>query len=151
MKPFHFDRTWDFAVSPAELWNVVTRTDDYRAWWSWLRDFDVAGVYAGAQAHCVIQSPLPYALRLHIDVERVEHPSIIETYVRGDLDGPARLEIDTTGDGSRARLAWELEVCDQVLRRVARVARPVMVWAHDRVVATGVEQFRHLALDGRGG
>jgi uncharacterized protein YndB with AHSA1/START domain len=151
MKPFHFDRTWDFALPPAELWNVVTRTDDYREWWSWLRDFEVAGVYAGAQARCVIQSPLPYALRLHIDVERVEHPSIIETYVRGDLDGPARLEIDTTDAGSRARLAWDLEVCDHVLRRVARVARPVMIWAHDRVVATGVEQFRHRALDGRGG
>src|SRR6188472_1033604 len=121
MKPFHFDRTWSFHVPADELWNVATRTDDYRAWWTWLREFDVPGVYAGAQAHCVIQSPLPYALRLDIDVERAEPPTVIETYVRGDLDGPARLEIAATDGGSRARLAWELEVCDRFLRRVAYV------------------------------
>jgi hypothetical protein len=127
---------------------VVNQTGDFRTWWSWLRDFEAPGVYSGARAYCVIQSPLPYALRLDIDVERAEAPSIIETYVRGDLDGPARLEIAPDGDGSStARLVWELEVCDRVLRRVARVARPLMVWAHDRVVATGVEQFRRRALD----
>jgi hypothetical protein len=150
MKPFHFDRTWNFDVPADELWTVATRTADYRTWWSWLHELDVPGVYAGAQARCVIQSPLPYALRLHIDVERSEPPSIIETYVRGDLDGPARLEIEPQHDGSRARLAWELKVCDRFLRRVAYVARPAMVWAHDRVVATGVDQFRARALDGRG-
>jgi hypothetical protein len=144
---FQFDRTWGFDVPPDDLWDVVNRTDDFRDWWTWLRHFDAPGVHAGAQASCVIQAPLPYALRLRVDVERAERPSVIETYVRGDLDGPARLEIQPHGEGSAARLTWELEVRDRVLRRVARVARPVMVWAHDRVVATGVEQFRRHALD----
>jgi hypothetical protein len=149
MPAFQFDRSWAFDVSPAELWTVVNRTGDFRTWWSWLRDFDTPGVRAGAHAYCVIQSPLPYALRLDIEVERAEPTSCIETYVRGDLDGPARLEIAATDGGahSSARLVWELEVHDRMLRQVARVARTVMVWAHDRVVATGVEQFRRRALD----
>jgi hypothetical protein len=33
-----------------------------------------------------------------------------------------------------------------VLRQLATVGRPAMVWAHDRVVAVGVEQFRRRAL-----
>jgi hypothetical protein len=149
MPAFQFDRAWAFDVPPADLWAVVNRTGDFRTWWSWLRDFDAPAVRAGARACCLIQSPLPYALRLDIEVERAEEPSLIETYVRGDLDGPARLEIASADGGGRcsARLVWELEVCDRVLRRVARVARPVMVWAHDRIVATGVEQFRRRALD----
>jgi len=145
---FGFDRTWAFAVPPDQLWDVVTRTDQFQHWWTWLRHLDVPAVHTGAVAECVIQAPLPYALRLHIEIERAERPSTIETYVRGDLDGPARLEIEPTTGGSTARLAWELDVCGRALRRVARVARPVMVWAHDRVVATGVEQFRRRALDG---
>ena len=149
MSAFHFDRTWTFAVPPDELWDVVTRTDHYQRWWTWLRRLDAPEVRAGAVAACVIQAPLPYALRLHIAIERAEAPSTIETYVRGDLDGPARLEIEPTAGGSSARLAWELEVRGRALRQVARVARPVMVWAHDRVVATGVDQFRTRALDGR--
>jgi hypothetical protein len=145
---FRFDREWQFDLPPDELWAVVNRTDLFRQWWSWLRDLDAPGIRTGAQARCVIQSPLPYALRLRIDVQRAQPPSLVETYVHGDLDGPARLEIAARDRGSTARLAWELEVRDRMLRQVARVARPVMVWAHDRVVETGVQQFRHRALDG---
>ena len=148
MSEFQFDRTWHFAVTPDELWDVVTRTDDFPTWWTWLRAFESPGIHAGAEAQCVIQAPLPYALRLRIEVERARRPSTIETYVRGDLDGPARLDIAPDGDGSSARLSWALEVRDRMLRQLSRVARPVMVWAHDRVVATGVEQFRRHALDG---
>jgi hypothetical protein len=89
---------------------------------------------------------VPYALRLDIEVERAEPPFVVETYVRGDLDGPARLELASSGDASTARLSWELELRDRMLRQLARVARPVMEWAHDRVVLTGVEQFRQHAL-----
>jgi hypothetical protein len=147
MTRFHFDRTWVFPMAPEDLWALVSRTHDFPQWWSWLREFDAAGVYDGAQARCVIQSPLPYALRLRIDVERAHAPHLVETYVRGDLEGPARLEIGRTTNGSTARLVWELDVRDRVLRQVARVARPMMVWAHDRVVAMGVEQFRSRAFD----
>ena len=41
--PFHFDRTWDFPVTPAVFWSTIARTDDYTSWWSWLRDFDEMG------------------------------------------------------------------------------------------------------------
>jgi hypothetical protein len=126
----------------------VNRTEDFRTWWSWLREFDVDGVRAGSSARCLIQAPLPYALRLRIDVERADAPSLIHTHVHGDLEGPARLEIAPAVGGCRARLAWELDVRDRVLRQVARVARPMMLWAHDRVVSTGVEQFRRRALAG---
>jgi hypothetical protein len=145
---FRFDKSWPFAVAPDDLWTAVNRTDDFRTWWSWLRDFDGAGVEPGATASCVIQAPLPYALRLRIVVERVEPASLVETHVHGDLEGPARLEIAPAPEGSRARLVWDLDVRDRMLRQVARVARPMMLWAHDRVVATGVEQFRRRALNG---
>jgi hypothetical protein len=95
----------------------------------------------------VIQSPLPYQLRLEIEVERAEPPRAVETYVRGDLDGPARLEIAPASDGSTARLVWDLELRDRWLRNFAVLGRPLMVWAHDRVVAMGVDQFRRRALE----
>jgi hypothetical protein len=145
---FRFDRSWEFTVPPDDLWVAVNRTDDFREWWSWLRDFDGAGIVPGATAYCVIQAPLPYALRLRIVVERVDEHSMVETRVEGDLEGPARLEIAAAPGGSTARLVWDLDVRDRVLRQLARVGRPMMLWAHDRVVATGVEQFRRRALAG---
>jgi uncharacterized protein YndB with AHSA1/START domain len=144
--PFRFDRTWDFAVPPARLWAVLNRTDQYPAWWSWLREFDTDGFSVGAEAHVVIQSPLPYALRCTIHVDEMRAPETIVTTVTGDLCGPARLEVRRGVEGSAARLVWSLTPGTPLLRNLARFGRPAMVWAHDRVVATGVEQFRRRAL-----
>ncbi len=145
--PFRFDRTWEFPVPPEQLWAVLSRTDQYPSWWSWLREFDTEGFATGTTAHCVIQSPLPYALRCTIHVDEMRPAQAIVTTVSGDLRGPARLEVGRASDGCRARLVWSLTPGNSMLRRVAQFARPAMVWAHDLVVATGVEQFRRRALE----
>jgi len=83
----------------------------------------------------------------------VEPLVAVVTQVAGDLRGPARLDVAPDPAGSTARLSWSLELGNPVLSRLARVGRPVMAWAHDVVVALGVEQFRRRALapgaDGR--
>jgi hypothetical protein len=140
-RPFAFDRTWVFASAPDEFFATVCRTDEFTGWWSWLRRCEVDGVHRGARAFCVIQAPLPYALRLTITIEAVEADALIATHVTGDLEGPARLEIAPHADGCTARLVWSLELRDPVLRNLAIIARPAMVWAHDRVVAAGVADF----------
>ncbi len=148
--PFCFDRTWTFPLAPDELWAILLRTDDFTTWWSWLRHFELDGFREGANARCVIQAPLPYALHFTVHVERMVEAERIETVVAGDLQGPARLEVGPHPDGCTARLVWSLELHDPVLRNVARVARPAMAWAHDRVVEMGIAQFERSALDGRG-
>ena len=45
-----------------------------------------------------------------------------------------------------ARLAWELDLRAPLLRSFARVARPAMAWAHDRIVERGLVQFEGHAL-----
>lgn len=144
--PFHFDRTWVFAVPPDEFFATVSRTHEFTRWWSWLRRCDADGIHAGARADCLIQAPLPYALRITIEVEQVEPDALIATRVVGDLCGPARLEMRPHPEGCTARLTWALELRDPVLRNLSYVARPAMAWAHDRVVAAGVAEFERRAL-----
>jgi len=144
-RPFMFDRTWVFDARPDEFFATVCRTDEFTQWWSWLRRLEIDGVRPGSRADCVIQAPLPYALHLTIAIDAVEEGRLIATRVDGDLHGPARLEITPHADGCTARLVWSLELRDPVLRSVAIVARPAMVWAHDRVVAAGVADFERRA------
>ncbi|MGZ8762485.1 MAG: SRPBCC family protein [Acidimicrobiia bacterium] len=144
-RPFTFDRTWVFATPPDDFFATICRTDEFTEWWSWLRRCEIEGVHSGARADCVIQAPLPYALRLTIAIEAVETGALIVTQVEGDLHGPARLEIAPHPDGCTARLVWSLELRDPVLRNVAIFARPAMVWAHDRVVDAGVADFERRA------
>jgi uncharacterized protein YndB with AHSA1/START domain len=140
--PFRFDRRWTFSVEPARLWEVLQRTEQYPQWWSWLRGFDAVELVPGTSARCVVQAPLPYALHFTVTVHDVVPERIVRTTVSGDLHGPASLEVAPHRAGSEARLHWELELHDPLLRNVARVARPAMVWAHDRVVEIGARQFR---------
>ena len=150
--PFRFDRTWSFAVAPEELWGVLNRTDQYVTWWTWLREFEADEIRTGTTARCTIQAPLPYALRCTVRVDEVVPACVVATTVGGDLRGPARLELARVGDGSTARLVWSLELGNPVLAQLARVGRPLMSWAHDVIVATGVDQFRRRALvPGSGG
>ena len=149
--PFRFDRSWSFPLPPDALWAVFERTDAYLDWWSWLREFESDGLRPGTTARCTIQSPLPYALRCTIRIDAVTAPELVVATVDGDLRGPARLEIVGDGDGSVARLVWALGLGNPVLAGLARAGRPMMAWAHDVVVAAGVEQFRRRALDGESG
>jgi hypothetical protein len=144
--PFRYDRRFQFAVSPETFWTTVSRTDSYTQWWSWLREFESDGLQDGAHTECVIQAPLPYALRVAIDVERAVPNERVETQVTGDLEGPARLEITPTTSGCAARLAWLLELREPRLRRFAWIARPVLGWAHDRIISIGMNQFESVAL-----
>jgi uncharacterized protein YndB with AHSA1/START domain len=148
--PFRYDRRFDLAVPRDELWSILLRTGEYPRWWPWLREIDGDGLRPGVVAHCVVRAPLPYTLRFDVVVEDVVPHERIATHVRGDLEGPATLELGSSGPASTARLVWTLELRDRVLRRVARVARPAMVWAHDRVIDVGLGSFEARALNGDG-
>lgn len=148
--PFRYDRRFEFAVAREQLWATLTRTDEYPRWWPWLHHLDGDGLEAGTVAHCVVRAPLPYTLRFEVVVDHVVPHERVDTRVRGDLEGPARLELEPDGDTCAARLVWSLELRDRVLRRVAGIARPAMVWAHDRVIDVGLRSFERRALDGDG-
>ena len=38
--PFRFDRRFDLAATPDDLWHTLNRTDEYPEWWSWLREIE---------------------------------------------------------------------------------------------------------------
>lgn len=144
--PFRFDRSWVFRVEPAEFWATVTRTGEFQRWWPWLRRLDAPDLVAGARADCVVRAPIPYTLRFTVILEEVVPERLVDASVVGDLRGPARLEVAGHPEGTEARLAWRMELRKPLLRRAARVARPVMEWGHDWVVGTGVDQFQRRAL-----
>ena len=147
---FASDRAFTFDVSAERFWETIGRTDQYTSWWSWLGRFEGSGLHEGVEARCEVRAPLPYTLRFDIVVQRVVEAKLVETTVRGDLAGPARLEVAALApDRCQARLTWALEPCTPLLRNMSRFARPVMEWGHDRVLDVGVRQFQRRALDGR--
>jgi hypothetical protein len=146
-RPFTFDRTFPFDISVDDLWTVLCETSDYPFWWSWLRDLDAGRLESGSSASFRVKAPLPYSLHCTVLLDEVVERERINAKVGGDVRGPARLVVTATADGgSQARLTWSLELQRPMLVRLERIARPLMVWGHDLVVAMGIRQFRRKAL-----
>jgi uncharacterized protein YndB with AHSA1/START domain len=139
--PFHFDRSWQFDVPVERLWDALSDTTRFPEWFPWLEADHLGPLVPGTVARFRVDPPLPYRLNLTVSVLEVEDGRSVDAQVSGDLAGPARLEVEADGDSSSARLTWSLVVQRPALNVLERIARPVMVWGHDAVVARGLQRF----------
>lgn len=137
-----------FPVPPSQLWETIERFEDFESWWAWLADFraDGSGLVGGNVLRGTVIPPVPYRLRLNVRLRRCDWPGLIEAAVGGDLSGRAVLRLEAAGQGTRAAVAWSVEMRSAPLRITARVAYPLMRWGHDRVVDMAVSGFRRRAL-----
>ena len=111
---------FSFPVPRQEVWSAVERFERFETWWGWLGELRVDG--SGLVA--------------------VDPPRSIDALVHGDLVGHARLVLEPEGEGTRASVAWTIEMMQRPMRVAARVASPVLRWGHDRVVDATVAGFR---------
>jgi len=136
---------FDFPLSPDRLWDTLSQPDRFPSWWGWwLRDFGIEGdgLVDGAVLRGVVVPPVPYQMRIEVRLERCERPSRIDAEVGGDLRGPASLALSPVDGGTRAEVAWRVEMMQRPMRIAARVAHPLLRWGHDRVVEVTVDGFR---------
>ena len=144
--------SFEFPLPPDRLWDTLAEPDRYLGWWGWwLRDFELDGdgLVDGALFRGVVVPPVPYQMRVQVRLDRCERPRRIEATVEGDLRGPAQLELEATERGTRAEVAWQVEMMQRPMRIAARVAHPLLRWGHDRVVEVTVASFRrHLGAGG---
>jgi hypothetical protein len=146
--------SFDLPVPPVDVWASVQDAHRFESWWSWLHDFRIegSGLVAGAVLHGVVEPPLPYRMRLWIELHECVAPQRVDASVHGDLEGCAQLRLEPRGDGTRATVAWTIEMMQRPMRVAARLGHPVLRWGHDRVVDATVAGFRrHLAGPRTGG
>lgn len=143
---FTTDRSYRFALAPAELWSVVAQVDDYQSWWPWLRGFEADQLAAEEVWRCHVQPPLPYSVRFAVSIEEVRAPSTVRATITGDVVGDAQLHITEHPAGSEARLVSCLEPGNGFLKVVARLAAPVVRYGHDWVLDSGARQFSTRAV-----
>jgi len=141
------DRRFTFDLPPDRVWEAMGRTSAFKEWWPWLRQFEATGLVVGDIWTCHIEPPLPYDLRFTVTLEEVVSGQSARALVAGDIVGTAALTLaaDEHG-GCEARLLSDLAPSSGVLAAFAVVARPLVVWGHDWVIAEGVRQFRDRGL-----
>jgi hypothetical protein len=139
-----YRRAYEFPTTPEDLWDSIEEVDHFEEWWSWLEEFRFEGgsLQAGSVLSGVVAPPLPYRMRIRVELVHCERPSFIDAVVHGDLEGVARLDVCPSEVGTSAEISWTLEMMQRPMRLADRVAHPVLQWGHDRVVEITVAGFR---------
>ena len=135
---------YEFGQPPPELWRAMEEVDRFETWWSWLEEFRLEGgsLVTGAVLHGVVAPPLPYRMRIRVELTDCDPCRRIDAQVHGDLEGEAQLLISDAGGGSLVDVAWSVEMMQRPMRLASRIAHPLMQWGHDMVVAITVAGFR---------
>jgi uncharacterized protein YndB with AHSA1/START domain len=140
-----YRRAFTFATTPEMLWDYMTRVDQFERWWPWLQEFHMDGesLVTGAILRGVVVPPLPYRIRVRVEVERYEPPVALDATIDGDLVGRAQLRVRPDGGaGAVVEVAWTVEMMQRPMRLASRFGRPLLQWGHDRVVESTVDGFR---------
>jgi len=133
-------------VPPDRFWATISRTGEYRNWWPWLREFDADGFREGSRWRAIIQSPLPYVLRVELELEDVVECERLAAAVTGDIGGWAALDLAESPTGSSVDVEWDMRPRSRAMQAAAVLARPLLRWSHEWVLARGLDQFRQRAL-----
>jgi hypothetical protein len=94
----------------------------------------------------VIQSPLPYVLRVQLVLADVVPCERLAADVSGDIEGWALLELSGGEGGSTIDIEWDMRPRSRAMQMAAVLARPLLRWSHEWVLARGLDQFRQRAL-----
>ncbi len=141
---FDYRREYEFALTPAAMWERMEHLDQFESWWPWLQEYRLegGGLTPGSVLHGVVVPPLPYRMAIRVELTRCEQPGLIDALVGGDLEGEAHLRVRAEGIRSRVEVAWTVEMMQRPMRLASRFGRPLLQWGHDRVVDSAVVGFR---------
>jgi hypothetical protein len=112
-----------------------------------MRDLVVEGdgIRPGTSFSFRVVSPLPYRMRLRVEVLEAEPMRGVAT-VTGDLAGTGDIRLSETSGGSLVELHWSVEIKHPQMRIAARVAGPLLRWGQKWAVQSALRGFlRHVA------
>jgi carbon monoxide dehydrogenase subunit G len=137
-RTFAFRDDWTVDAPPERVRAVLEDLEHYPDWWPEVRAVAKLGP---DDALVVCRSRLPYSLELRLHaVHRLPH--LLETSISGDLEGQVRYHLAPNGVGTRLRFKQDVVVVGGFLGLAARVARRLLVWNHDRMMASCVTGLR---------
>ena len=142
---FTYGGAFELPLEPHEAWDTLGQSDHYQSWWPWMRHLEVDGrpLEPGSAYSFLVVAPIPFTMRLRVEVREAREPDSIEARIEGDLQGKANLVFEKQGAGRCvAQLGWTVEVVKPSLRPLVRVTRPLLLWGQSWAVAVALRGFR---------
>jgi carbon monoxide dehydrogenase subunit G len=139
---FAFRDSWQVDAPVPAVHDVLLDLERYPDWWPQV----VAVASLGPDdARVLCRSTLPYTLDLVLHASN-RSAGLLEVDVSGDLAGSVRFALTPVDGGTRLDFSQEVRV-DGLLGAASYVARPVLRWNHDRMMAGCIAGLRSQAQD----
>ena len=137
---YRFRRTWSFDADPGDVFEVLYAVPLYPGWWPQIRDVRRVDV---ERFDVSIRSVLPCRLRVRLERHIVDrHGGVLGAAIRGDLAGVSRWQVESSTDGSRVRLAEDVELVKPQLAALEPAAIPAFAADHAAMIHAGERGLR---------
>lgn len=134
---YRFDGQWLVDLPQQTAYERLVDLEHYPDWWPEVRAVAKVGP---DDARVLIRSRLPYTLDLLLHaVHRRE--DLLETTISGDLVGWVHWRLAADGQQTRLSFAQEVEVSGRLLGWASYVARPLLVWNHEKMMRSAVRRI----------
>jgi len=140
---FSFRREFDVAAPVPVVQEVLVDLEWYSAWWP---EIVAVAKLSDDDALVVCRSALPYELELHLTAVHRE-PELLEVALQGDLAGFARFQLSPIESGTHLVFTEQVEAAGRAIRVASFVARPLLVWNHDRMLESCMRGLRQRAQE----
>ncbi|MDK1473432.1 SRPBCC family protein [Streptomyces sp. 549] len=143
---YRFRSEWLLSAPPEQVFDVLSRPEDYPAWWPQVREARAGDDSSGT---ALFRSLLPYELRVRARATRQEPSAgVLEIGLEGDLHGWARWTVRPHPSGTAALFEQQVEVRRPLLRALALPVRPLLVANHAWMMRGGRRGLRRWLASG---
>lgn len=102
----------------------------------------------GARFHASVRAPLGYRFTWQLTTIAAERDRELVWEAHGQLEGRATWQLDAERATTIGHLEWIVRPTPRWVAAADRVARPLLVWNHDRVMRAGIEALAdHLGAE----
>jgi len=143
VRDYRFTASWTLPAPPSVVYGVLVDLEHYPDWW---REVRAVAKVSDDEAVVICRSWLPYSLELDLTAVHRD-PSLLEVDIDGDLSGHARWRLAPAAGGTRMNFEQSVRAHARLLVLASYVARPLLVWNHDRMMRSCLEGLAGVVRD----
>lgn len=139
-----FTSHWKVSGTPSEVYDVLLDTEHYVDWWpevfksvTMIEEGSADG--GGKMADVQTKGVLPYHLRWRITIVEPTPPAGFTVKASGDLVGKGIWFLRAEADETAVQYDWSVRVEKPIVRSLAPVLRPLLIFNHKWAMARGQE------------
>jgi hypothetical protein len=141
MAYFQFVSTWRLIAPIEAVWDVIVDWRRYPEWWPGVVSAEPVAeegaLLRGSVGRLVWQAPMGYRFTVDLRETLRQRPTDYAALASGDLSGSGRWTLWMEGDITTVRFVWRVHTMQRWANLAARLARPLLIWNHDRLMWQG--------------